>query len=131
MDNSFIIDNLLQQQESVRLEFKEKANKVTIAKVITSFINTQGGDLIIGIGDDKTIKGVINAKKVHNEIKKLLIEEIKPNAPISVQLIKYKRKEIILISVWEGAKKPYQYKGKIFTRENDVTKVSNQEILNY
>ena len=131
MDNSFIIDNLLQQQESVRLEFKAKPEKAAIAKVITSFINTQGGDLIIGIDDDKTVVGVGNAEKVQQSIKKILIESITPNAPISIQLIRYKRKDVILISVWEGAKKPYQFRGKIFTRENDATKVSNREILNY
>jgi len=131
MDNSFIIDNLLQQQESVRLEFKAKPEKAAIAKVITSFINTQGGDLIIGINDDKSVVGVVNAEKVQQSIKKLLIESITPNAPISIQIIRYKRKDVILISVWEGAKKPYQFRGKIFTRENNATKVSNQEILNH
>jgi len=131
MDNSFIIDNLLQQQESVRLEFKAKPEKAAIAKVITSFINTQGGDLIIGVNDDKSIIGVENAEKVQQNIKKLLIENITPNAPISIQIIRYKRKEVILLSVWEGAKKPYQFRGKIYTRENNLTKVSNREILNY
>lgn len=131
MDNSFIIDNLLQQQKGVRLEFKAKPEKTVIAKIITSFINTQGGNLLIGIEDDKTVVGVENAEKVQESIKKILIEYIKPNAPISIQIIPYKRKDIILISVWEGAKKPYQFKGKIFTRENDKTKVSNQDILNH
>ena len=50
-------------------------------------------------------------------------------APISVQTIQYKKKDLILISVWEGAKKPYQYKGKIYTRENDATKLSSVDNL--
>ena len=41
MENSFIIENLLQQKEGVRLEFKTQANINTIAKSITSFINTK------------------------------------------------------------------------------------------
>lgn len=59
----------------------------------------------------------------------MLVEDIKPIAPISAQVIQYKKKELILISVWEGAKKPYQYRGKIYTRENDATKLSSVDNL--
>jgi len=129
MDNSFIIDNLLLQQEGTRLEYMAKPTKEAIAKTITAFINTQGGDLIIGIEDDKKVVGIENADKFKNSIQRLLIENIRPIAPISVQVIKYKKKDLVLISVWEGAKKPYQFKGKIYSRENDATKVSNIDNL--
>ena len=52
-NNVFIIDNLLQQNRSNRLEFQALSDPDTIAKTITAFINTQGGDLIIGVNDDK------------------------------------------------------------------------------
>ena len=129
MDNSFIIDNLLQQQEGTRLEYIANPTKEAIAKTITAFINTQGGDLIIGIEDNKKVVGIENAEKFKVVIQRLLIENIRPIAPISVQVINYKKKELILISVWEGAKKPYQFKGKIYSRENDATKISNLETL--
>ncbi|MDI9312091.1 MAG: putative DNA binding domain-containing protein [Limnohabitans sp.] len=129
MENNFIIENLLQQQEGTRIEFKRKADKGTIAKIITSFINTQGGDILIGVEGDKKIVGVEDAEKLCAAIQKMLVEDIKPIAPISAQVIQYKKKELILISVWEGAKKPYQYRGKIYTRENDATKLSSVDNL--
>ena len=129
MENSFIINNLLQKEESVRLEFKTNAHITTIAKTITAFINTEGGDLLIGVNDNKQIVGVENAHKLRNRIQHQLIDRIRPNAPISSQVIRYKGKDLVLISVWEGANKPYQYKGQIFTRENDRTKLSSQDIL--
>ena len=129
MENSFIINNLLQKEESVRLALKTSAHITTIAKTITAFINTQGGDLLIGVDDDKNVIGVDNALKLRNRIQHQLIDSIRPNAPISSQVIRYKGKDLILISVWEGSNKPYQYKGQIFSRENDRTKLSNQDIL--
>lgn len=129
MDNSFIIDNLLQQQEGTRLEYMAKPTTEAIAKTITAFINTQGGDLLIGVEDNKKVVGIENAEKSKVVIQRILIETIKPIAPISVQVINYKKKDLILISVWEGAKKPYQFKGKIYSRENDATKISNLETL--
>lgn len=38
MENSFIIENLLQQSKGVRLDFKANADIDAIAKVITSFL---------------------------------------------------------------------------------------------
>lgn len=129
MQSDFVINNLLQKEESVRLELKTNAHITSIAKTITAFINTEGGDMLIGVEDNKKIVGVENAAKIRDRIQQQLIEGIKPNAPISSQVITYKNKELILISVWEGANKPYQYKGQIFTRENDRTKLSDQDIL--
>ena len=45
--------------ESKVLEFKEilpQGDK--IAKTVIAFSNTSGGQLIIGVGDDRTIKGI-------------------------------------------------------------------------
>lgn len=129
MEISFIIENLLQQKEGVRLEFKAKPNIDAIAKSITSFINTQGGDLVVGIDDNKNVLGIENAPQQSVTILNALVELIKPTAPISVQVINYKKKEVILISVWEGAKKPYQYKGAIYNRIGQITKTTNPEKL--
>lgn len=125
MENSYIIDNLLEQQKGRRLEFKATVNKEAIAKTITAFINTEGGDLLLGVDDNKKIVGVENSKKVFESIQKMLVKYIQPMAPIFTQVVNYRKKNLILISVWEGANKPYQFKGKIFLRENDATKLSS------
>jgi ATP-dependent DNA helicase RecG len=113
MDNSFIIDNLLEQQTGDRLEFQPKLEIDTIGRVITSFVNGHGGDLIIGVNDKKEIIGVPDADSTCENIRITLVENIKPTVPIAVQTIFYKGKDVILISVWEGGKKPYQYNGSI------------------
>lgn len=129
MENSFIIENLLQQKEGVRLEFKAQPNIDAIAKSITSFINTQGGDLVVGIDDNKKVLGVEHAQQQSIAIQNTLVDLIKPTAPISVQVVNYKKKEVLLISVWEGAKKPYQYKGIIYNRIGRTTKTTSPEKL--
>ena len=131
MENkSFIIENLLQQKEGIRLEFIAKPNIDAIAKSITSFINTQGGDLVVGIDDKKNVIGIENAQQQSVIIRDTLVQLIKPTAPIYVEVIIYDKKEVILISVWEGAKKPYQYKGVIYNRFGKLTKTTNPEKLN-
>ena len=125
MENSFIIENLLQQKEGIRLEFKARPDIDSIAKSITAFINTQGGDLIVGIDNNKKIIGIENGWQQSITIQNTLVDLIKPTAPISIQLIIFKKKEVLLISVWEGAKKPYQYKGIIYDRIGQTSKTTS------
>jgi hypothetical protein len=132
MDNSFIIDNLLQQQEGVRLEFKAAANREAIAKTITAFINTQGGDLVIGIDDDKKVVGVENAEKIRESFQNLLIDWIKPNAPISSQVIRYKKKDVILNRIkhqnnpYDGYKLQFLIKDTVGYKDVSSIYISNQ-----
>ncbi|MDR0368485.1 MAG: putative DNA binding domain-containing protein [Bacteroidales bacterium] len=129
MDSSFIIENLIKQEEGLRLEFIKQPNVDAIAKTITAFINTQGGDLIIGVDDDKTVVGVGDAFDQVDTIRTFLVENIKPTAPISVQVIEYEKKEVILISVWEGAKKPYLCNGVIYNRKGKTSIIPDTEEL--
>lgn len=124
MTDSFIIKNLLGQPEGERLEFKSTIVKNAIAQVITSLINTKGGDLLIGINDDKSVADVNLNENDRKNIEQFLITEIKPTAPIYSRLETYKNKSIIMISVWEGANKPYHFKNKIFVRRGSQTVLS-------
>lgn len=64
-------DELLKQQESKTLEFKaslrwnlkenrqdDEAITHAVLKTIAAFLNTEGGDLLIGVGDDRTVLGI-------------------------------------------------------------------------
>ena len=129
MDSNFIVDNLIQQKENVRLEFKANVDIDAIARSITAFINSHGGDLIVGINDKKKVLGIDDAAKNADKIRKILINKIKPTAPIFVQAISFKNKKVILISVWEGAKKPYQFEGIIYDRFGKTTRQTKTDKL--
>lgn len=124
MEDNIIITNLLKLSESERLEFKATIDKSNIAKVITSFINTKGGDLVIGINDDKTISDIHISELDRKNIETFLINEIKPTAPVFTRIETYKKRNVMLISVWEGANKPYYFKNTIYTRRGAETIVS-------
>jgi predicted HTH transcriptional regulator len=63
---------LLKQDEGLTLEFKDSrilADSLQLAKTFTAFANAEGGTLLIGIKDDKSIEGM-QAKKGHEEDKR-------------------------------------------------------------
>ncbi|WP_184171741.1 AlbA family DNA-binding domain-containing protein [Rhabdobacter roseus] len=54
-----MLKELVRQGEGQHLEFKLKANHPDrIVREIVAFANSGGGKLLIGVGDDKTIKGL-------------------------------------------------------------------------
>ena len=122
MDNTFIIDNLLRQNESESLEFKVSMTKDSIAKTVTAMLNTCGGDILVGVNDNKEVVGVksrTNASRLLND----LTSDIRPSAPIDVQSVVYQEKNLLLIRVWEGSQKPYSYKGVIY-QKNGQSEIS-------
>ena len=53
------LKKLIHRGEGEQLDFKQTvSDPFKIAKTITSFANTRGGTLLIGVRDDKTIRGV-------------------------------------------------------------------------
>ena len=130
MDNySAIIENFLHQEENQRLEFKKTVNLEVIAKTIVAFANSEGGDMIIGIGDDKTLFGVDDSANKANDIRDFLMKNVRPSVPFSVFPVEYKQKSLILISVWSGAQKPYSFKHIIYTSNIGIpVSASNQAL---
>ena len=129
MKTEQLIKDLLKHDESGQLEFKEVVRKDAIGKTICGFLNNEGGQLLIGIADNKEIKGIINADKWQFEIEQFLIKELVPEAPVMVSVENYGDKQLLLIKVWEGSKQPYIFNGSIYYRRNDRTiQASSKEI---
>ena len=129
MKTEQLIKDLLKQDESGQLEFKEVVRKDAVGKTICGFLNNEGGQLLIGIADNKEIIGVKDADKWQLEIEQFLIKELVPEAPVMVSVENYGNKQLLLIKVWEGSKQPYIFNGSIYYRRNDITiQASSKEI---
>jgi len=119
MENpDLIITNLLQQAANNRVEIKANASLDDIAQTITAFINGHGGDFLLGVDENKKVVGLVNAQQYRMTIRDYLSKNISPIAPISINLIIYNSKPLILINAWEGAQKPYFLNEKICLRKN-------------
>ena len=130
MDNRFIIDNLLMQSESDQLEFKAHLDENNIAKHITAMLNGRGGTILVGVNEEKSIVGISTDLDV-KKLLCLLMNKIRPSAPIDVQSVEYDAKRLLLISVWEGAQKPYLCDGTIYQKVgSEGTIASNEAIRN-
>lgn len=129
MKSEQLINDLLKQEESGQLEFKEVVRKDAIGKTICGFLNNDGGQLLIGISENKDIIGVKDVEKLRIEIEHYLVNELVPEAPVMVSVENYNDKQLLLIKVWGGSKQPYIFNGSIYYRKNDRTiQASSKEI---
>ena len=125
MDGKFIIDNLLRQNESDHLVFKLRVTEEELAKNVTAMLNGKGGDIVIGVDSNKSVIGLPNVALDVSYLS--LTTQIRPSAPIDIRFIDYDGKTVLLISVWEGAQKPYLCNGKIYQKVGDEIKVANPD----
>src|SRR4030065_1710961 len=131
MKTDDLIKTLIKKGEGRQLEFKEALNKDVVAREVCGFLNAKGGQILIGVKDRGLISGISNAE-AEAEAKSLnqfLINNIVPEAPITVSVESVENKKILLVEVLGGSKKPYVFKGSIYYRIGEQTvQASAQDI---
>lgn len=129
MNSEQLIKSLLKQGESEQLEFKQVVRKDAIGKSICAFLNHEGGQVVIGISDDKKVVGITDAENWEKELNKYLNTTIIPEAPVMVSVEQVGGKQVLLLKVWAGSKQPYIFDGSIYFRRGQSTvKATSQEI---
>jgi ATP-dependent DNA helicase RecG len=129
MKSEQLIKELIKMGESEQLELQRAARKDVIARTVCSFLNGEGGQLLIGVSDAGNIIGVNHAQELSAELQRYLIQQIVPEAPVTVSIEPYEQKELLLIKVWSGSKKPYLFDGGIFYRRGvETVKASSKEL---
>lgn len=105
-------------KESEILELKREVTP-NLCKEIIAFANTKGGTIYIGYDDESNIVGVKNAKSELDRISNMIADIVEPNLilNISMEIVEELGKEIIIIKVLKGTKRPYYLKSKGMTPE--------------
>ena len=112
---------LLQKKESATLEFKALFDKNEVGKVICSFLNRDGGQLVLGTEENQKVIGIKDAEKVASEIQNFLTAEIVPEPVVSVDVQTVEKKNLLIISVWQGTNQPYIFNGGVYYRIGSST----------
>jgi predicted HTH transcriptional regulator len=98
-------------EEGLTLEFKKELAE-GLEKEVVAFLNTQGGNILIGADDDGTILGLDDAKS----LSLIVIDRIKNNIQpatlglFNVEVKQAESKSYIRVIVAQGLEKPYYIK---------------------
>lgn len=94
--------------ETESVELKERFSD-TIAKEVVSFLNTDGGQLIVGVKDDGTVIGVDKLDETLRRISDVITMQIEPNPQDEVTTeVKFESdKAIIILNIAKGSRNIY------------------------
>jgi ATP-dependent DNA helicase RecG len=98
------------ESESNMLEFKqEMPQNDQIIKTIIGFCNQHGGKLILGVADDRTIRGLssVEVEQAIESIDRALYDACHPHILPRISAQRFEDKTIVIIEVSEGMNKPY------------------------
>ncbi len=105
-------------KESKTIEFKEIITN-SFLKTVSAYANYATGEIIFGISDDGSIKGIDNPEKSCLDIENKINDSIVPAPFYSLEIDE--KQSIIRLIVQEGLHKPYLYKSKAYRRNDTAT----------
>ena len=80
------IKNLILTGEGYHIEFKQALDKSFI-EVVCAFANSSGGHILMGVADDKTIKGIDTSNRTRSQIQDLL-NRLQPKLDVTIEIEK-------------------------------------------
>lgn len=127
METPNTIMNMIAAGESKRLEFKERSVSLeSLGATICAFLNSGGGQILIGVRDDGTVQGGLEATQIERMFRPLSggddgVSLITPNAIWDVTDEPTDDGPIVMIDVPSGADLPYVFQDSIFVRVGSRT----------
>ncbi|GAB3544515.1 AlbA family DNA-binding domain-containing protein [Spirosoma fluminis] len=129
------LDELIEQGESNRLEFKRQISSAhRIARTLAAFANTSGGTLLIGVTDDGKIVGVPSEFREVRKIEDATDSLIEPALSVSYETLSPDGRKVLIITIAESTEKPHQAideagKRTIYVRARDKSVPTNKLII--
>ena len=122
-NGNYILDFLLQHKENVIFETDAEIHKILIYACALG--NTNGGTIVLGVKNTGETVGLSGA--CSDEVVRQLNEKIQPALPYTLTMMEREGKPVAVMSVWEGADKPYMLDGQIYMQNGDRIIVADTE----
>jgi ATP-dependent DNA helicase RecG len=95
---------LLGQQEGKTLDFKrDLSSKKGVLKDLVAFANTSGGTEVIGVDDDRSVRGLDDPLKDEEKLANIISESISPTLIPDIEIATVEDKHVLVVRVARGA----------------------------
>jgi len=119
----FELNEIIELGENQKVEFKRKFTEPDkIAKEMIAFANSNGGRLIFGIDDDRTVVGVESEKGEIEYIDLAAKHFCEPRVKYEADILHIYKKDVIVVDIPESKLKPH------FLVENGKDKDDKQKV---
>ena len=124
------LEKIVLHGESETVEFKESLQlKDEIGESISSFSNSKGGTILVGISDKREIRGVQIGRKTVTDLAEYIKRNTDPQIFPEIKVCKIDNKKILSIKVTGSSEKPVFFKSYAYKRVGDTNqRISSSEI---
>jgi len=112
-------EQLIAQGEGLTVEFKRELSAkdaVGICKEVAAFATSNGGHILLGVGDNKDIYGLPDAKIISEKIDNWITTHIDPKPVVDSNILSISGKDVLIIQVANGTALYYMYKDIPYNR---------------
>lgn len=119
------LPSLLAQREGTSLEFKRTIESPgRIAKTLAAFANTAGGMLVVGVDDDRTVRGVASEKDEVQKLESASDFWVDPPLLLRYEAVVVDERRVLIFTIEESPEKPHRAKNErgeweIYVRARD------------
>jgi predicted HTH transcriptional regulator len=85
-----------------------------LATLISAFVNTNGGTIIVGIEEGGRILGIDNAASARSRIEQA-IKAVSPSVHVETETVIVDGKSVLVVTVPKGREPPYLTGGEFFS----------------
>lgn len=125
-NENYIMDFLLQHKENVF--FEAEADISQIVTIASALGNTNGGTIVLGVRSTGETVGMPTS--LPEEINRHINEQIIPLLPYTLTCMERQGMQVAILSVWEGADKPYTVDGEIYLQTGDsICKADSEQTI--
>ena len=118
----------IEQGENTTTQFKERFDQEMI-ETAAAFANTDGGTVLVGVSDEREIRGINIRKDTQRNWANRILRAIEPRIVIEIKLVAVEKKSVLLIHITESSIKPVSVSGICYKRVGNSNRVmSPQEI---
>ncbi|WP_179204629.1 AlbA family DNA-binding domain-containing protein [Halobacterium hubeiense] len=113
------IRDIIEDGESAETEFKRQipSQKNDVVKELISLANAGGGQLILGVDDEKEIVGLDDVESVKELVSDLISGNANENLPTSYETVEIDGVDLLEVSIEPAYDYPFSFKrGQFFTR---------------
>ena len=112
-----------------RTAILKEINESVLIKIASAMANATGGNILIGIDEqcdhitgisDSDVRLAINA----------LSSKISPSLPYTFNVVSENDKKVLVISIWEGGKKPYTASDRFYVQVGDTVCTATLDQVN-
>jgi len=130
------IQEILKQPEGKTLEFKKELpkNRQNLLKTVVAFANGAGGNIYVGVNDDRTVTGIKEEPfDLEEKLSSIIYDSISPIPNVFFQTVAFEDKVIFIIRILPGANKPYYLKrlgpeSGIFVRVGSTNRKADSQV---